>query len=204
MKQKIRLLLFICVMSMCLSSSFSVFASESENGNRLPEGHYVVGVEYVPYDYFIEMENSAGNQITPKSRAKYIIKNSKKTGETFGDIKYTSDEGVPGVSVGLNRSTSISASCSVTGIAIIKAVSAKLGFNVTASYNVGTSSSWVVPERYNGRKVKYGYLIAKPVFDNWKYDVYIDSNKIDETFLMNGTAKKPRNRMRIEKIAVYK
>lgn len=74
-----------------------------------------------------------------------------------------------------------------------------MGLNVTAS-----SSLWVVREMYNGRKVKYGYLIAKPVFDNWKYDVYIDSNKIDETFLMNGTAKKPRNRMRIEKIAVYK
>ena len=59
-----------------------------------------------------------------------------------------------------------------------------MGLNVIAS-----SSLWVVREMYNGRKVKYGYLIAKPVFDNWKYDVYIDSNKIDEIFLMKGTAK---------------
>lgn len=33
-----------------------------------------------------------------------------------------------------------------------------LGLNVTAS-----SSLWVVREMYNGRKVKYGYFIAKPI-----------------------------------------
>ena len=202
MKRFIKFLSFsFFIMSMCLWVSSIAFANE--NIEQLPPNHEVVDVEYVPYDYFIETPNNVADQPATRSHVKYIIKNSKKTGETYGSIKYTSDEGVPGVSVGLNHSTRISASCSVTGISIIKAVSAKLGFNVTASYSVGASSSWVVPEKKNGRKVKYGYITAKPVFDNWKYKVYIDSSKIDETFLMEGTATKPRNRMRIEKIVVY-
>lgn len=193
----------ICITSILCGTSLSSFAYDRSGENRLPPNHEVVEVEYVPYDYFVESGPKPGRQPSPRTHVKYIIKNASKTGETLGSIKYTSDEGVPGVSVGINRSTSLSASCSITGFSIIKAVSAKLGFSVTASYSVGASSSWTVPEKKNGRKIKYGYIIAKPVYDNWKYDVYIDSSRIDETFLMKGTATKPRNRMRIEKIVVY-
>lgn len=197
-KSSITLLL---ALSMALGQNMVAFASESNS----QEEHHVVEIEYVPYDFFYENSPSpdirSDNEL--QSRVKYIVKNVKSTGETLGDTKYTSDEGVPGVSVGMNRSKSIFASCSVTGIPIIKVVSAKLGFSVTGSYSVGVSSSWTVPETVGRRKVKYGYIIARPVFDNWKYSVYIDSNRIDETFLMNGTAKKPRDRMRIEKVVVY-
>ena len=202
MKKIFSLMLCLC-MSLGVLSNISLVAFAAENETSLPYNHCVVDIEYVPYEHFIEQSNSINNEITPRSRVKYIVKNVKNTGETLGDVKYTSDEGTPGVSVGMNRSKSISASCSVSGIPILKAVSAKLGFNVTGSYSVGVSSSWVVPERWNGKKVKYGYIVAKPVYDNWKYSVYIDSNRIDETFLMNGTAQKPKNRMRIEKVIVY-
>lgn len=193
----------LLILSMMIGQDVVVYAS---NTNIPKENHHVVEVEYVPYDFFYE--NLSSPDIRPgnetQSKITYIIKNVKNTGETLGDVIYTSDEGVPGVNVGMNRTKSISASCSVTGVPIIKAISAKLSFNVTASYSVGASSSWTVPETVNGKKVRYGYLVARLVYDNWKYAVYIDSNRIDETFLMNGTAQKPRNRMRIEKIVVYK
>ena len=98
----------------------------------------------------------------------------------------------------------LSASCSISTADIQKALGSKLGFNVTASYSVGASSSWTVPNTVNGRKVRYGYIVAKPVYDNWQYDVYIDSSRIQESFLTHGTVSKPRDRMRIEKVVVYK
>ena len=54
------------------------------------------------------------------------------------------------------------------------------------------------------KKVRYGYIVAKPVYDNWQYDVFIDSSRIQESFLTHGTVSKPRVRMRIEKVVVYK
>lgn len=82
-------------------------------------------VEYVPYDFFYENSSSLDMQSDNETQSKitYIIKNERHTGETLGDIQYTSDEGVPGVSVGMNRTKSISASCSVTSVPIIKAIS---------------------------------------------------------------------------------
>lgn len=163
----------------------------------------IVSVEYVDYDIF-EEEPLVDSDITPYSHVTYVIKNKRNTGETLGNILFTSDEGEPGINVGISRSKSISATCSIGITAIKSAVSKALGFNVSASYSVSASNSWTVPSVYNGKKVKYGYIVAKPVYDNYSFSVYIRSIHTKETFLQNGTAKKPRGRMRIEKRVKYK
>ncbi len=199
-----RFLSTLLLLSIILESTTNTFAADFESSNLLPDSE-VVGVEYISYDGFTEPQSSLDAiSIEPQSRVKYIIKNLVNTGESLGDTKYQSDEGVPGVTVGINHSVDITASCSISTPDIRKALNSKLGFSVTAAYSVGVSSSWTVPNTQNGRKVKYGYIVAKPVYDNWKYDVYIDSSRIQETFLTRGTASKPRDRMRIEKVVVYK
>lgn len=55
----------------------------------------------------------------------------KNTGETLGKVLYTSDEGAPGITIGISR-----------------------------------------------KKVKYGYIIAKPVYNNYSFSVYIHSNRL--------------------------
>ena len=192
------------LVTLCLCNTTNVFACNTTSDDSLPD-HEVVDVEYISYNTFIESQISSNTiSIEPQSRIKYIIKNLSDTGESLGTTKYQSDEGVPGVTVGINRSINLSASCSISTADIQKALGSKLGFNVTASYSVGASSSWTVPNTVNGRKVRYGYIVAKPVHDNWKYDVYIDSSRIQESFLTHGTVSKPRDRMRIEKVVVYK
>jgi hypothetical protein len=52
--------------------------------------------------------------------------------------------------------------------------------------------------------VKYGYIIAKPVYNNYSFSVYIHNNRVKEAFLQNGTARKPKGRMRIEKRVKYR
>lgn len=51
----------------------------------------------------------------------------------MGDTKYQSDEGVPGVTVGINHSVNITASCSISTPDIRQALNSKLGFSGTAS-----------------------------------------------------------------------
>lgn len=40
------------------------------------------------------------------SLVKYRVKNVKNTGETLGKILYTSDEGAPGITIGISRKKS--------------------------------------------------------------------------------------------------
>ena len=37
--------------------------------------------------------------------------------------------------------------------------------------------------------MKYGYIIAKPVYNNYSFSVYIHNNRVKEAFLQNGTAR---------------
>lgn len=190
------------IIMVTITSSSSVVLAEANDGIDADEE--IISVEYVEYDTFAEDKIPFESQIEPKSLVKYRVKNVKNTGETLGKILYTSDEGAPGITIGISREKSISASCSIELTAVKKAVGAALGFNVSASYSISASSSWTVPKKYKGKKVKYGYIIAKPVYNNYSFSVYIHSNRVKEAFLQNGTARKPKGRMRIEKRVKYR
>lgn len=72
-----------------------------------------------------------------------------------------------------------------------------MGLNVTAS-----SSLWVVREMYNGRKVKYGYFIAKPILTIGNKMFILIATRLMK-FSDERDSQKPRNRMRIKKVVVY-
>ena len=208
MKKFFSTLVIVCML-IGLSTNYtqSVFASDIEKEASLPEENQFADAEHLQFDSFEEdsFVNDDVEDIVPASHITYIIKNKRYTGESFGSVKARSNEGVPGVTIGINGSVGISAECSVSNnINLIKALNATFGFSVIGTYTVGTSESWTVPKYYNGRAVKYAYLIARPVYDHYAYSVYIKSNKIKETFLTNGTCKKPKYRMRGEPVVVYK
>ena len=101
----------------------------------------------------------------------YRVANVKKLKNTFGG-NYINISGEPDVVIGLSHAKSKSYPLTVG--ATYK-VSKKMILNATWGTTKGVtltySGTWKVPEKHNGKKVKYGYLHMRPEYSVKQYSV---------------------------------
>lgn len=132
----------------------------------------------------MESGSDASRPVTP-CWDNYSVRNKRYNGVLTGSSVLARATGLPGMTVSISQTCSVSNSysCSVSGLA--PEISACVGFSVTKTNSITVSGSDVVPYTHRSKDVSSMTLIAHPTFEYYSYDVYFGSACVG-----SGTANK--------------
>ena len=113
-------------------------------------------------------ENESEPEITPRM-ARYKVKNKRYLGQYIdynNTLRTVSGNG--GVNLNLTFSKTLQSSVSTTFGVSKSDISSTVGFNVSSSYTVSYSGSYLVPSN-----VKRATLKAHPLYEKYEYGIYL-------------------------------